>query len=157
MMSVLDSKQMDQMFIHLSNDNELMVINTSALTRHLMATNTLPEWIAIQQEQADFIERSHGVDKKRLELITDEHLNFPVISIEFIEGTYLLIDGNHRVVYAARQKKTEILGWLVPQSVWKDYVMNLFEVLRPEDLHTYVAITLGREIPYDTVITVGRY
>lgn len=153
MMHILECDPFDQQFTHMTADNMLTVFNTSALERHLQRTLTIPEWIAIVKEQVALIERDNGVEQEHLARLKDNCLAQPIIFCECLDGTHILVDGNHRFVYAARKGKTEVLAWLVKRDVWERFIIDISEL---PDLHNFVKWSIGKIIPKDVPITVGN-
>lgn len=154
MMTLDQCSPMDQSFTHVTLDNELTIFNTSAIDRHLRHKLVTPEWIKIIREQVETVVKNHGVEPEHMKRLNDDCLSRPCIFVEWRDGTHILVDGNHRLVYAHLRKKKEILGWLVKQQVWKDFTIKV----PPEmNLRDYIKAATGRIIPNDVIINVGRY
>lgn len=70
----------------------------------------------------------HGLEQPRLDSMTEEEANEPVIVGLYPTGTHILIDGNHRRAFWAARGRHTIDGWAVPYEVWTHFQFN------PEDL-----------------------
>lgn len=134
-MDFFDAQPMDQLFTFLPGDgSETLIINTTALMRHLSATKAkvLAE-APVTKEQADYVLQHHGVTVANLDKITDERLLDPILLIETSTTDenveVVLVDGNHRYVRASDKGLTWLPACVVPQELWRPFVL---ENLPPE-------------------------
>lgn len=156
MMTILQCEEDDASFTHVTNDtHELTIFNTTALEKYLRATKTMPEWVTVSQEHAQLILDTHGVEQEHLDRLTDACLRRPIIFAKWFDGSDVLIDGNHRFVYASlKAGKDEILAWMVQPNIWRHFTI---EIPAFTDLRKYLKFSTGRTFPDDVVITVRRY
>jgi hypothetical protein len=157
-MKLSDCRFTDESFTHVTNDNIVTAIYTSALDRYLRRNLTPPEWVNVTLEQATSIMRNHGVEPAHLDRLALKHdavLSRPVIFCEWkADGTYILADGNHRLVYPFfRANRKEVLGWLVPQSTWEKFTLDLPAGM---DIHTFAEKATERKFPRDVNLTLNH-
>lgn len=156
MMTIFQCQPLDHSFTHVTNDtHELTVFNTTALEKYLRATKTMPEWVDLSREHAQLMLDNHGVEQEHVDRLTPECLRRPVIFIEWFDKTHILVDGNHRFVYAHfKARKKEILTWIVKPNIWKHFTI---EIPPTTDVREYLLVSTGRTFPDDVVITARRY
>lgn len=51
-------------------------------------------------------------------------INIPIIIVRFDDGTYEILDGNHRVFRAAYEGKSQIMAHILSEIELKHYVVN---------------------------------
>lgn len=136
-MDFFDGQPMDQLFTFLPGDGSgTMIINTTALMRHLVETKaSVLAQAPVTREQADYVLKHHGVTKANLDKITDERLLEPILLIETSTTDenveVVLVDGNHRYVRACDKGLTWLPACIVSQELWRPFVL---ENLPPEFL-----------------------
>lgn len=75
-----------------------------------------PEW-------AEYCVQNRGIEEHRLARLSDEALDSPVYGFMEADGSFLMVDGHHRYVYAARMGYPTIKTAIVPKEV-----MDLVEI-----------------------------
>lgn len=135
-MKLSECRRFDQTFTHIDDDGDGMVtvFNTSAMVESAIRGKIEPEEVEIDPALAEFVMRSHAVSAAKADALPEKALLNPILLIQFADGKYLLADGNHRFVKASRVGRKTILAWLLPESVWRDFVVediprNLLEVM----------------------------
>lgn len=76
------------------------------------------------QQSLREIEEIHGLERSRMKSLTAMEAEEPVIVGCWHDGTNILIDGGHRRWYWAKRNRHELNGWLVPFSVWSEYMFD---------------------------------
>lgn len=80
----------------------------------------------VNDEGAEMIRTHRGLEPHRLARITGIPPSWPpVIYLLMPDDTHLLIDGNHRYFRAWQMRSEWILTKVVPESIWKYYLVNL--------------------------------
>jgi hypothetical protein len=85
---------------------------------HRVTTATFPA------QPLDDLIHQHGLEQDRLDSMTEAEAAEPIIIGEWHDGTHILIDGGHRRYFWAERGITTLRAWIVPYSVWGQYVFD---------------------------------
>lgn len=77
-----------------------------------------PILVGISADQYAHVMANQGVEEWRINRLTPQHRDRPVLFAEQGDGTHLLIDGNHRVVRRWRDGYRDALAYLLPLEFW---------------------------------------
>lgn len=89
--------------------------------------------LAVLQSKAMDIVYGGRIDMRKLRRIPIEALKKPCILIEVLNGPDIA-DGNHRYVLAAAAKIPFISAYLVPERMWREYLVEGMPSITAEEL-----------------------
>lgn len=99
----------------------------SGLLREYLLANAIPLVQVIQFPDTDtpgeLIAR-HGIEAPRMASMTASEAIEPVIVGELGDGSHILIDGAHRRLFWALRGNHRLLGWIVPEYVWREFTYD---------------------------------
>lgn len=104
-----------------ADTNELFYFNTSLLERIRLQH---PNWfrrvtLDVIPEIYDLVLVGRGIEETHLKTLSAERLEEPGLGIHFDDGSFVLVDGNHRLVERYRRGNKTIDVWTTVSAVWK--------------------------------------
>lgn len=82
---------------------------------------------------AQLCKRDRGVEAHRLSRLTSSQLAEPLLLAD-LGRSQLLIDGTHRYVRKSDLGHNEFTAYLVPESLWKDFLVSDLPSTTPQEL-----------------------
>lgn len=128
-MHALECLSTDQIFSHVDPEGVHRHFNTSAMTRAVLTRKVVP-YTTVCELNADLIghiERNHGIETHHLQSITDQGMNTPILLVNFVDGTSLLVDGNHRCVKRWQAGRKEVSAICFDPGQWEPYLVTDFD------------------------------
>lgn len=68
--------------------------------------------------------KQNGIEPPHLDKVTVERLHMPATLLEAGDGSHIVADGAHRIVKAALVGWTGSPAWLVPETIWRRFVIS---------------------------------
>lgn len=115
----------DEVFTHIDDDGTVRHFAIGVLTRMLLQISAPTLWVAIEQEHVDFILANRGVEQEKLDRMTPEYRDKPIIGAVWYDGSVLIIDGHHRYIKRHQAGFTEIEAIPLPPEIWEDYLLDM--------------------------------
>lgn len=81
--------------------------------------------LTFPKEPLEDIVKRHGLEEARMKSMTFKEAKEPVIVGLWPSGCHVLIDGGHRRYFWAKRGKNTIRGWAVPETVWRNFQIDL--------------------------------
>lgn len=126
-----------EIFTHIDDDNKCSrAFNVTLLQRYIDSRPRDFEIfnIVVDKRVYEQCKTLRGYEQPRLDRLTrDVILHKPVIFIE-LDGSYVMIDGTHRMIKAYELKMRVVPGYVVPESVWTHFLVPVEKGLTPEEL-----------------------
>lgn len=127
----------EKIFTHISDDWGEIVFAVNRLKKAVIGELNAERlsWvcIAIEPSLAKYIFKFNGIEGHRLTRISEFNLDEPLLFCDK-EGKQILVDGNHRYVRRYQLGKREALAVIVPEALWKDFVVTGLPEGTPEEL-----------------------
>jgi hypothetical protein len=115
-----------------ADTKEVLYFNTCLLERIRVQH---PEWfrritLDVTPEIYDLVLHGRGIEEDHLARLSAERLEQPGLGIFFDEGSFVLVDGNHRLTQLYRLGKRTMDVWCTPRPVWDLCLVNLCPELK---------------------------
>jgi len=110
-----------------ANSDEVLYFNTGLLDRmrlqqpHLFKRITLD----VTPDIYDLVLTQRGIEEPHLKTLSAARLTEPGLGAIFEDGTFSLVDGNHRLVQRYRLDMKKFDVWICTKSVWELCLVNL--------------------------------
>lgn len=123
----LMQKWPQQVFTHLDDDGTARTFLVETMLDFVQKYPTCVDLIGgkapINFEIADYLRRKAGIEQHRVDRLVEPYASIPIIGILWPEGTTLIVDGNHRIVRAYEDGKTELNTVLFKAPFWENFML----------------------------------
>lgn len=114
---------LEQLFRHEAPDGTVRIFDVRGLFEHCF-TNGFPiHPVDVMDSTADNLIASGAIDKDRLAKFSPQYLHIPLLVVS-IEGNLVIVDGNHRYVYASKWAFPQVAAYLIESDVWEKYLVS---------------------------------
>lgn len=115
----------EQVFTHEDEDGTLRHFASERLFNYMKGSGREVVSILLERDYVSTILTKRGVESHRLNRLTPEQLEIPVLYLEGVSpGTHLLADGHHRYVRRAQVGCTDIPAYIAEPKLWKRFMIE---------------------------------
>ena len=124
---IAGTHEMLEVFTHIDDKDPTILTryNVTALNRHCHENKLQIFRVPITSEAAEICKNQRGVEQHRLDRLTEKSLLHPAIFCLQEDGSAVMVDGTHRVVWAWDHGYREIYGYVLKPEVWKPFILPL--------------------------------
>lgn len=122
-MKIENLSHREQLFTHIDPETGRQT-SIAASRLAARAARIEPVWIPVRPEVAELYQRIRGIEPHRLQRCLAYPSFFPLVHIDWPDDTKLLIDGHHRYVAAAQLRHQWILSVIVPERIWRRFIVS---------------------------------
>lgn len=132
----------EQIFTHVEpGTGANTTIATTSLQTHLRAISHPMCRIPLTVKDAKLLLTFRGIEKHRLARLTALCRYYPILVLEWADGTHLIADGTHSYCWQFAHGSTSALAWLVPRDIWEPFIVTgLPETTEQELLSSFSGI-----------------
>lgn len=115
----------DQIFTHIEpKSGKNTTIAATRLNEWCQKSNHPRVNIPLTRDGAELLWNKRGVEKDRLKRLTVLCRYYPILVLEWPDGTHLIADGTHSYCWQYSQGFSSAVAWMVPQVVWREFVVE---------------------------------
>lgn len=117
----------EQVFIHFDEvDGRQTIFAVQRLIAHLKAQALAPVLVDVDPDFAAWMRENRGIEAHRLDRLSQAVIDAadPLVLVQLPDGQVLLVDGTHRFVWLAEHGQREAVAWIVPETIWRAFVVG---------------------------------
>ena len=129
MFNIEDMNPREAVFTHIDDVTGIQIdVAIDRLNAHIRARCIKglfdPVPINVEHHIAEYFINNRGIEPHRLKRIRSEDFLNPILFATTPKGTHLLLDGHHRYVAAAMAGKATLPAFVVPERVWRKFLIE---------------------------------
>ena len=125
MIPALSLPRSDQIFTHIDEvTGQPTILAVTRIAAHMREIDHPHVRIPLTAEGAALMVRARGVEKHRLRRLTVLCARYPLLVLEWTDGTHLLADGTHSYVWQYTHGGRSALAWMVPEALWQPFIVG---------------------------------
>jgi hypothetical protein len=139
----------DEVFTHISDeDGRQTTYAVTALIKRCQQGDIPKAKVPVEAAHAQYCVERRGVEKERLQALFAHPawLTQPMLFIEMPDGSHLLVDGTHRYTLAFAVGVPELIAYMIPWSVAKEFIVEDAPQTTEDDLMQHSHLTLLRKL-----------
>lgn len=113
----------DEMFSYVPKEGESLHFATTRLLRYLKTSSLPVVNVELDAALAEHVARRNGVEPGHL-TESLKRIEEPCVLIEYIDGTHIVVDGNHRIFARQLLEFTFAPAWILPEKVWRRFLIE---------------------------------
>lgn len=118
----------DEIFTHEDDDGTVRHFNATRMLQFARSKSVVERCnIELVEAQVEFIKRSRGIERPKVDRLIEPYLSQPILFIEFEPGIHLTVDGHHRIVRNWEDGKRVIHAYRFPFGVWQPFLVEDLE------------------------------
>lgn len=121
----------DEAFTHIDKDTGEMrhfaigVMNKFAFAYAGSCQDIICQTLGISEQNIEILEAYGGIEEHRIKRFDEQHRDKPILGIYWGDGTFTVVDGNHRVLRRWRDGFKIVKAFCFKFPFWEQFLFDL--------------------------------
>lgn len=126
-MKISDCSVFDEIFTyHYAQTGVTWNFNATKMFAHASQPDSGIECVEVPIDAwfAEFVRRHRGIEQWRLDRLQEPYLSLPIVGVDMPDGTFLTVDGHHRLMRQYQLGRSWIACYRYPLGQWEHFLIQ---------------------------------